>query len=97
MMVDKNPTAAKTNVGRVEVYWHTVQYRTVLVFAAVILAIVLASFYLVFPETAGARNDVASFRIFKKGRLQRAKIRVAQIGIDEPGEGRRLDELHVPH
>jgi hypothetical protein len=53
-MDDKNATAAKTKVGLVEVYWHAVQYRTVLLFAAVILAIVLASFYLVFPETAGS-------------------------------------------
>jgi len=53
-MDDKNAAAAKTKVGRVEVYWHTVQYRTVLLFAAVILAIILASFYLVFPETAGS-------------------------------------------
>lgn len=52
-MDDKNAAAAKTKVGRVEVYWHTVQYRTVLLFTAVILAIILASFYLVFPETAG--------------------------------------------
>ena len=52
-MDDKNATAAKPKVGRVEVYWHTVQYRTVLLFAVVILAILLASFYLVFPETAG--------------------------------------------
>ncbi|MBZ5502518.1 MAG: hypothetical protein LAN59_09805 [Acidobacteriia bacterium] len=53
-MDDKNSAAAKAKVGRVEVYWHTVQYRTVLLFAAVILAIILASFYLVFPETAGS-------------------------------------------
>jgi hypothetical protein len=53
-MDDKSATTAKSKVGRVEVYWHTVQYRTVLLFAAVILAIVLASLYLVFPETAGS-------------------------------------------
>jgi hypothetical protein len=53
-MDDKSATTAKSKVGRVEVYWHTVQYRTVLLFAAVILAIVLASLYLVFPENAGS-------------------------------------------
>ena len=42
----------KPKVTRVEVYWHTVKYRTVVLYAVVITAIVLASIYLVFPEVS---------------------------------------------
>ena len=37
-------------VSRVEVYWHTVRYRTIVLFAVVIAAIVLAGMSLVFPR-----------------------------------------------
>ncbi|MGH9698516.1 MAG: hypothetical protein ACRD52_03550 [Candidatus Acidiferrales bacterium] len=41
---------AKPKISRVEVYWHTVQYRTVALYCVVILAIILAGTYLAFPE-----------------------------------------------
>ena len=37
----KTSAAAKPKVSRVEVYWHTVKYRTVVLYAVVITAIVL--------------------------------------------------------
>src|SRR5262252_10163341 len=40
---------AKPKISRVEVYWHSVRYRTVILYTVVITAIVLASLYLVFP------------------------------------------------
>ncbi|HXW56171.1 MAG TPA: hypothetical protein VEJ67_10510 [Candidatus Cybelea sp.] len=43
----------KEKISRVEVYWHTVRYRTVVLYAIVITAIVLATTYLVFPEVSG--------------------------------------------
>jgi hypothetical protein len=43
----------KEKISRVEVYWHTVRYRTVVLYAVVITAIVLATTYLVFPEVSG--------------------------------------------
>jgi hypothetical protein len=43
----------KEKISRVEVYWHTVRYRTVALYAVVITAIVLATTYLVFPEVSG--------------------------------------------
>jgi hypothetical protein len=46
----KTSAAAKPKVTRVEVYWHTVKYRTVALYAVVITAIVLATVYLVFPD-----------------------------------------------
>jgi len=49
-MEAKTSAAAKPKVTRVEVYWHTVKYRTVVLYAVVVMAIVLASVYLVFPD-----------------------------------------------
>ncbi len=46
----KTSAAAKPKVTRVEVYWHTVKYRTVVLYAVVITAIVLSTVYLVFPD-----------------------------------------------
>ncbi len=43
----------KPKVSRVEVYWHTVKYRTVLLYAIVITTIVLTTTYLVFPDASG--------------------------------------------
>jgi len=49
--VDTKSTAATTpKVSRVEVYWHTVRYRTVVLFIVVITAIVLAGLSLLFPR-----------------------------------------------
>jgi len=42
----------KVRISRVEVYWHTVRYRTVLLYALALLAIVLGCLYLVFPDTS---------------------------------------------
>lgn len=51
-MSDKSAAVAKPKISRVEVYWHTVKYRTVVLYAVAITAIVLASTYLVFPEAS---------------------------------------------
>ncbi|MBZ5696423.1 MAG: hypothetical protein LAN36_13815 [Acidobacteriia bacterium] len=46
----KSTAAAKPKVTRVEVYWHTVKYRTVVLYIVASISIVLAMVYLVFPE-----------------------------------------------
>ncbi|HUJ81110.1 MAG TPA: FecR domain-containing protein [Candidatus Acidoferrales bacterium] len=51
-MSNKSAVAPKDKISRVEVYWHTVKYRTVILYVVVITAIVLASTYLVFPEVS---------------------------------------------
>jgi hypothetical protein len=51
---EKFAAAPKPNVSLVEVYWHTVRYRTVALYGLVILAIALAALYLVFPETSSS-------------------------------------------
>jgi hypothetical protein len=54
MSNEKTTAAGKAKISRVEVYWHTVKYRTVALYIIVLTAIVLAACYLVFPETSGA-------------------------------------------
>ncbi|HKV04224.1 MAG TPA: FecR domain-containing protein [Candidatus Acidoferrales bacterium] len=50
MMDAKLAASEKAKVSRVEVYWHTVRYRTVALYAIASIAIVLSMVYLVFPE-----------------------------------------------
>jgi hypothetical protein len=44
----------KQKISRVEVYWHTVKYRTVFLYGLVITVIVLSCVYLVFPGMSNA-------------------------------------------
>lgn len=53
-MDDKATGVAKPKIPRVEVYWHTVTYRTVILYALIIAAIMSAISYLVFPETSAS-------------------------------------------
>jgi hypothetical protein len=46
----KTVAGPKPKITRVEVYWHTIKYRTVIVLILCIIAIIGASCYLVFPE-----------------------------------------------
>ena len=51
-MHDDNPSGVvKPKISRVEVYWHTLTYRTLALYAVAILGAVLASTYLFFPDT----------------------------------------------
>ena len=45
---------AAPKVSRVEVYWHTVTYRTVLLYIFLVLTILLTLTYLVFPKASGS-------------------------------------------
>lgn len=50
-MSDSKLTAqGKPKISRVEVYWHTVTYKTVALYVIVIAAIIGSATYLVFPE-----------------------------------------------
>jgi hypothetical protein len=53
MIDEKSATAGKPKVTRVEVYWHTVKYRTVILYAMVLIIILLAAAYLIFPDISG--------------------------------------------
>jgi hypothetical protein len=54
MSDSKLTTTAKPKISRVEVYWHTVTYKTVALYVIVITAIVLSATYLVFPEASAS-------------------------------------------
>jgi hypothetical protein len=55
MAIDaKTSAAGKAKVTRVEVYWHTVKYRTVVLYVMVLVAIILAGVYIVFPDFSNA-------------------------------------------
>lgn len=53
-MEAKTTVSAAPKVSRVEVYWHTVRYRTVLLYILVITTIVLTGMYLVFPAASAS-------------------------------------------
>src|ERR1700726_3166372 len=46
----KAAAAARAKISRVEMYWHTVLYRTVALSIVVVASIIFASVYLIFPE-----------------------------------------------
>jgi hypothetical protein len=48
------PVQAKPKIQKVEVYWHTVTYKTVIIFVSILLAVVLGGIYLVFPGASGS-------------------------------------------
>ena len=50
MANEKISSGNKQHISRVEVYWHTVRYRTVVLYVLGITTIVLATTYLVFPD-----------------------------------------------
>ncbi len=56
-MSDSKPTsssAAKPKISRVEVYWHTVTYKTVALYVLLIGTIIGSATYLVFPESSAS-------------------------------------------
>jgi hypothetical protein len=52
MISEKSASIAKPPASRVEVYWHTVKYRTVILYAVLLTTITLTFTYLVFPDFA---------------------------------------------
>jgi hypothetical protein len=51
MPTEKSTVATRPKVNKVEVYWHQVTYRSVLLYILIFLVIVGAGSYLVFPDT----------------------------------------------
>ncbi len=50
MTDQRHPGGPKPKISRVEVYWTTITYKTVVIYFLLILSIVLATLYLIFPE-----------------------------------------------
>ena len=54
MLSEKSAATARPKVSHVEVYWHTIKYRTVILYAVVLTTIALTASYLIFPEFSAA-------------------------------------------
>ena len=50
----KSAVPAKPKISRVEVYWHTVTYKTVILYGLLILGIFISLTYFVFPQATSA-------------------------------------------
>jgi len=51
MPTQRPPIAPRQKISPVEIYWKTVTYKTVAIYMALILAVVLAVLYLIYPES----------------------------------------------
>ncbi|MGB6484237.1 MAG: hypothetical protein WBE86_12200 [Candidatus Acidiferrales bacterium] len=61
MTTEKSTSATHPKVNKVEVYWHTVTYRSVLLYITVVLVLLIAAGYLVFPDSfAGVIRHVST-------------------------------------
>jgi hypothetical protein len=52
LVSEKIVAGPKPKISRVEVYWHTVKYRTVMLYVLIVLVIVAGTIYLVFPDAS---------------------------------------------
>jgi hypothetical protein len=60
MQNQRTPVGHRPKISHVEVYWRTVTYRTVALYVLLILAVVLATLYLIYPEAySGAMAKVS--------------------------------------
>src|ERR1700676_2782065 len=50
MQNQRNPGSQGPKISTVQVYWKTVTYRTVALYVMMILAVVMATLYLIYPE-----------------------------------------------
>jgi len=50
----KSAVSEKQKISRVEVYWHTVKYRTIAIYAVLLATIGLTCAYMIFPEISAA-------------------------------------------
>ena len=53
-MIEEKSASGRPKINRVEVYWHTVSYKTVALLCVAVVAIVLAAAYLIFPGTSSS-------------------------------------------
>src|ERR1700735_2896199 len=53
MIDQKSIVPPKPKISRVEVYWHTVTYKTVALCAILIIGVILAASYFTFPDISG--------------------------------------------
>jgi hypothetical protein len=66
MPIQRPPVAPRQKVSNVEIVWKTVTYRTVAVYALLLLAVLLGVLYLIFPEPFTATMSKVSAAIGAK-------------------------------
>src|SRR5579862_2045654 len=60
MPVQRPPLAPRPKISHVEIYWKTVTYRTVAIYVSMVLAVVMAILYLIYPEAySGALTRIS--------------------------------------
>src|ERR1700735_4139183 len=61
MIETKIAASAKPKIQKVEVYWHSVTYKTVVIMVLLFIAVVAGATYLIFPSASGGvLNKIAS-------------------------------------
>src|ERR1700685_2775601 len=53
MIDQKTVVSDKPKISRVEVYWHTVTYKTMAIYALLIIGVILGAVYFAFPDLSG--------------------------------------------
>src|ERR1700721_805507 len=53
MIEQKTTVSDKPKISRVEIYWHTVTYKTMAIYALLIIGVILGVVYFVFPDLSG--------------------------------------------
>lgn len=93
MTTEKSTPATPPKVNRVEVYWHAVTYRSVLLYILVFLVLVFAAGYLVFPDSfAGLVRHVSTALQPKDTSATSANVRGARfVNLDGKVQVKRVD------
>jgi len=55
MQNQRNPGLQGPKVSTVQVYWKTVTYRTVVLYVMLVLGVISATLYLIYPEVSAAQ------------------------------------------
>ena len=60
MPIQRPPLAPRQKISHVEIYWKTITYRTVVVYLFLVLAVVMAILYVIYPEAySGAMAKIS--------------------------------------
>src|SRR5579863_10137643 len=95
MTTEKFTDANRPKINKVEVYWHTVTYRTVLLYIAAFLILFAAAGYLVFPDSfAGLIRHVSKVLQPKDTGASAANMRGARfVNLDGKVEVKRVNSV----
>ena len=88
--------AGKPKISRVEVYWHTVTYKTVALYVLLIGTIIGSATYLVFPETSASLVRSFSDTITPHGTgVATISARQARfVNLDGKVQVKKVDSVH---